>query len=80
MKNGKYPILQAQMVIRGITRRELAELIQISYVSMNRKMAGLTPFTLDEAMQIKKALGGEGTLEELFRTAPCREDKSAGVH
>ena len=79
MKNGKYPILQAQMAIRGMTRQVLAEQIRISYVSMNRKMAGLTPFTLDEAVRIKKALGTETALEELFVSAPGREDKSAAV-
>ncbi len=69
MRNGKYPILQAQMVIRGMTRRDLAEQIHISYVSMNRKMAGMTPFTLDEAIRNREALGTETALEKLFGPA-----------
>ncbi len=61
-----YRVLEAELVRRGITRKELAAYLDIQYNTLNAKLRGDSCFTLDEAIKIKTALGTNLTIEELF--------------
>lgn len=61
-----YLQVAVQMFMRGIDRKTLAEKTGITYTSLIRKLRDESPITLQEAMKIKKALGTDMALEELF--------------
>lgn len=63
-----YPEIYIQMYRRNLDSKELANLTGINYTSLRRKMRGITPFKLDEAKSIQKALNCRATLDELFDT------------
>ncbi len=66
---GGYHMLQAQMMLAGMTRKTLADAVGIHYMTLSRKMQGKSPFTLEEALKIKAALRCSMPVEELFRRA-----------
>ncbi len=66
METVKYPTLVKEMAVRKIKRGDLAQAAGISGKTFYNKMNGNTPFTLDEALAIKKAFFMHMTLEELF--------------
>ncbi len=43
---------KAWLVINGITQRELAEVLGISFQSVNKKVNGKEDFTMDQARKI----------------------------
>ena len=45
---------KAWLVINGITQRELAEVLGLSFQSVNKKVNGKEDFTLDQARKICK--------------------------
>lgn len=45
---------KAWLVINGITQRELAEVLGISFQSVNKKVNGKEDFTMDQARKICK--------------------------
>ena len=49
-----------------ISKKELAKTVGIAYNTFLLKLAGKFKFTLDEAFKLRKALGYNGTIEELF--------------
>lgn len=55
-----------QMYLRGLSSHELAERTGIAYPSLRRKLRGVTPLTLDEAMEIWAVLQRPMPLETLF--------------
>ena len=59
-------ILEAEMVRYEVTRDELCKLLKISYPALHAKITGKTEFKCDEMFLIKKRLGTELTLDELF--------------
>ena len=58
--------LKALRVEAGMTQAQLAKLINMPFSSYQRKEAGLSKFTVDEAYKISKVLGL--TIEEIFFT------------
>lgn len=63
-----YPNLRAEMARKKITSAMLAEQIGITGSTFSLKFNGKFDFTLDEAAEIKRALGTDLTIEELFET------------
>lgn len=64
-----YPNLKAEMARKGITAKQLAELIEVTPSTFSLKMLGKYDFTLAEAVKIKDALGVDIPLEVLFARA-----------
>ena len=63
-----YPEIYIQMYLQNIDSKALADLTGISYVSLRRKMRGITLFDIEEAKAIQKAFNCGKTLDELFKT------------
>jgi plasmid maintenance system antidote protein VapI len=59
--------LKVEMIKTRKDRKALAKKIGISYNAFNNKLNGKSEFTRREMLQIKKELGSEQTLEELFQ-------------
>lgn len=62
-----YKELEAKIAYRGISKKQIAEGINMNYNTLLSKMGGKSKFTLDEAVTIKDYLEEETTIEELFR-------------
>ena len=61
-----YRKLVARIALLGLTRREVADQLGVSYGTLHNKLCAITPFTLNEALQIKAMLDITGALEEAF--------------
>ena len=61
-----YLRLMAEMYLRGIDSRMLAEKTGIHYGTLRRKFRGQSPILLDEAMRIKEVLQTGMPMEKLF--------------
>ena len=64
-----YPNLKAEMARVSMTMLGLSERTGIPYSTLNQKMNGKTEFTFQEAVDIRKALGVDVPLDELFDKA-----------
>lgn len=58
--------IAAQLAQKSLTERELALRLQMDYDTLLRKLEGKAPFTLDEAIRLKEALGSTDSIETLF--------------
>lgn len=65
-KMKKYPVLECKMKEKGISRRNIADLLDVRYATVIDKLKGRSPFTYEEAEMVKNAFFAEITLEELF--------------
>lgn len=61
-------LLKAEMVKKNMTIMKLASEIGISEKTLRNKINGETDFTLPEAQAIRRILGSEMTLDDLFAT------------
>lgn len=61
-----YPNLSAEMARSKMTQAELAEALGKTASVMSLKLSGKTPISLDEAMEIKRAVKTRLTLDALF--------------
>lgn len=61
-----YSCLMAQMYLKGLDTRSLAEKAGLPYAALRRRMRGEGSFKLEEAACIRKILACEMPLEELF--------------
>lgn len=61
-----YKLLESRLVYKGISKKQLAEGIHMSYKTILAKMSGKSKFTLDEAILIKEYLREELPVEKLF--------------
>lgn len=68
-----YKNLEAEMVRRDITRKDIAELLNVRYATVVDKLKGRSNFTLDEAFKIRNAYFPYLSIEYLFEV----QDKSA---
>lgn len=55
--NIQYRGIVARLALLGLTKKELADRLGISYGTLHNKLCHVTPFTLDECLQIKQILG-----------------------
>lgn len=62
-----FPKLRGVMAEQGVSVAALAEKTGIKYCTLSPKIRKVRPFTLSEAVTIKKALGTDMPIEELFR-------------
>lgn len=63
-----YPNVRAEMARRKITLEILATELGRPVPTLSLKLNGKSPLLFEEAVAIKKALGIDMTLEELFNT------------
>lgn len=63
-----YPNLEAELKRRNIKRQEFANLLGVGITTISEKMQGKSEFTLAAAFKIKKILGVDMPIEELFAT------------
>ena len=68
-----YRKLVARIALLGLTRREVADRLGVSYGTLHNKLCAITPFTLNEAMQIKQLLAMPGTLEDAFERCDVKK-------
>lgn len=61
-----YRFLESRLVYKGISKKQLAEGIHMSYGTIISKMSGKSKFTLDEAILIREFLQEDTPVEELF--------------
>lgn len=62
-----YKRIEAQMVLFGISKKELAYKLGIGYNTLLAKMRGERDFTLKEAWEIKRLLKLQDPIEILFK-------------
>lgn len=58
--------IEAQMILVGINKKQLAEILGMRYNTLLLKLSGSSLFTLDEAIKIKEAIKAEEPIEKLF--------------
>lgn len=58
--------LEAEMVRKGVSKKEMAALIGVSYNTMRNKINGKQKFFYDEACKIREHFFPELSLEYLF--------------
>lgn len=62
-----YKRIEAQMVLLGITKKELACKLGLSYNTLLAKLRGERDFTLNEAWKVKELLNLREPIEILFK-------------
>lgn len=65
-----FPNLDAEMARKKITRNALAEGIHKTPTTLSLKLNGKAPISLNECIEIKKAIGSDCTIDYLFATEP----------
>ena len=60
--------LEAEMIRSSVSSENIAEVIGKSYNTTRAKIVGTRPFTIDEAMAIKKTLFPNNSIDYLFAT------------
>ena len=70
-----YRKVVARIALLGLTRREVADRLGVSYGTLHNKLCAITPFTLNEALQIKELLAFPCNVEDAFERCdggkPC---------
>jgi len=61
-----YKHIETQIIVSGISKRELAERLGISYNTLNQKLNGKSSFTLNEATELRRLLNTDVPIETLF--------------
>lgn len=64
-----YKNVRAEMSRKGIILEDLAEVLGVTVPTVSQKLNGKYPITLNEAKIIKKRLGVDMPLEELFEVS-----------
>jgi hypothetical protein len=72
-----YPNLLAEMARHRLSRKHLADALNISYWSLTNKLAGRSPFRLSEAQAIRDKLFSDIDLGELF-AKEAKSNQKAG--
>ena len=62
-----YPVLEAEIEKRQITRRGLAQLVGVSHTMIIKRLRGEQKMDLETAIKIREVLAIEMPIEELFR-------------
>lgn len=64
-----YPNLKAELARVSMTMKDLAKAIDMPYSTLVDKVAGRSEFTVGEAFAIRKAIGCDISIDELFKKA-----------
>jgi hypothetical protein len=62
-----YPNLNAEIGRKSLLKKDIAQTLNISTSALRLKLIGKKKFTLDEAFKIVEILGGELSVEYLFK-------------
>ncbi|MDO4157359.1 MAG: XRE family transcriptional regulator [Oscillospiraceae bacterium] len=62
-----YPRLEAEMILRHITRLDLKDCIKLKYNTLCKKVNGELRFSLEEAIKIQETYFPDISVNELFR-------------
>ncbi|MBQ9643902.1 MAG: hypothetical protein IJV26_07670 [Lachnospiraceae bacterium] len=62
-----YPILEAELVKRGIRKSEIRKALNVEHSSFCEKLNGKRPFTLEQGLTIWKTWFHDIPIDELFR-------------
>lgn len=62
-----YKRIESQMVLIGMSKKDMAEQLKIGYNTLLLKFKGTSKFTFDEAVAIKEILNTDDSVEELFK-------------
>lgn len=63
-----YRELENHIAYKGISKRKMADDLNISYSTLLAKLGGKSYFTLDEAVAIQSYVAEDIAVEELFKT------------
>ncbi|MYL57399.1 XRE family transcriptional regulator [Virgibacillus halodenitrificans] len=63
-----YRNLEAEMARMGITKKSMAEELEMRYPTMTEKLKGKYPLRFDEAIKIQQRFFPDHSLEYLFET------------
>ena len=69
-----FPILENMLKENGVSRKMIAECIQVNVGTVSQKMNGKYPFTFKEAVQIKNMLKTDMAVEDLFKEFPLNPE------
>jgi len=61
-----YPNLNAEIARKGLTRNQLASTLGMTPTTLGLKLNGKAELSLPECLKIKKALGVNMAIDELF--------------
>lgn len=64
-----YKEIEVMLFSKGMSKAEVAKQMGMSYNTFLLKLKGKYKFSLDEAVNLKKILDTEKSVEELFATA-----------
>lgn len=67
-----YRNLEAEMVRKGIKRKDISELLNVRYATVVQKLNGKYKFNLDEALIIKENCFPELSVEYLFEKSTIK--------
>ncbi len=62
-----YPRLEAEMILRHVTRLNLKDCIKLKYNTLCKKVNGELRFSLDEAIRIQETFFSDVSVNQLFR-------------
>lgn len=62
-----YPRLEAEMILRHVTRLNLKDCIKLKYNTLCKKVNGELRFSLDEAIRIQETFFSDISVNQLFR-------------
>lgn len=64
----KYTVLAIKIFERGLKKNAIAKSINITPRAFNNKLAGITPFTWEQACSIQEIYFPDISKDELFKT------------
>ena len=62
-----YPRLEAEMILRHVTRLNLKDCIKLKYNTLCKKVNGELRFSLDEAIRIQETFFPDVSVNQLFQ-------------
>lgn len=62
-----YRRFEAELTFAGMTKKELAEKVEMKYDTLVLKLAGKSPLNFADAIKLKEAINTNVSLEELFK-------------
>lgn len=70
-----YPNLEAELARKRINRNSLAKIIHKTPTTLSLKLNGKAPITLNECIEIKRAIDTDCSIEHLFATDEAAEER-----
>lgn len=62
-----YPRLEAEMILRHVTRLDLKDCIELKYNTLCKKVNGELRFSLEEAIRIQETFFSDVSVNQLFQ-------------